>query len=62
MIGIKHHSLVVINKFGEKLIESYTIDDHEYPGKDCTIKTRVSGNMRIIELYGNADHLFCVLK
>ncbi len=37
---------------------NYTIDDFEQTFNDLSIKTRVSGQMRIIELYRIGDALF----
>ena len=39
-------------------IFNYTIDDFEQTFNDLSIKTRVSGQMRIIELYRIGDALF----
>lgn len=37
---------------------NYAIDDFEHTSDGCSIKTRVSGQMRIIELYRIGDALF----
>ena len=37
---------------------NYTIDEYEQTFGDLSIKTRVSGQMRIIELYRIGDALF----
>jgi hypothetical protein len=39
-------------------IFNYTIDEFEQNSGDLSIKTRVSGQMRIIELYRIGDALF----